>query len=413
MPPSRSKNDVLQRVSTRMAQLGYNSKAIRDIVGPVTKEKAEQGGESFQHVGPVEGELMKTLHEDGMGVKKIAAALGRSTDAISKHVFKKNRKRTKSVGRPCLLPESKFNMILKAYHKLLREQKGKEVTVNMVRKSLGLKCSAKTLSRAFWKHGVHFRPLYEKPDLLPADVRARKAWAEEHQHRSGQQWTKYVHAVIDNKTFPIYPTQKFRQYAARRRVRGAYRTKRRVFTAGYTKPSATLKQNTGAKAAMVTCAIGNGKVLLWHVTKGKWNAEAAERMYSGPLRRALEREYPHVRGPWRILEDNDPAGYKSGRGIAAKASVGISTLDLPKRSPDLNPLDFSFWAAVNKKMRETESKWPNTKTETRHGYLARLRRTAMRMPTEYVNSIMAAMSGRVQQVLQFNGGFFPEGGLSD
>ena len=116
-------------------------------------------------------------------------------------------------------------MILKAYHKLLREQKGKEVTVNMVRKSLGLKCSAKTLSRAFWKHGVHFRPLYEKPDLLPADVRARKAWAEEHQHRSGQQWTKYVHAVIDNKTFPIYPTQKFRQYAARRRVRGAYRTK--------------------------------------------------------------------------------------------------------------------------------------------------------------------------------------------
>ena len=42
-----------------------------------------------------------------------------------------------------------------------------------------------------------------------------------------------------------------------------------------------------------------------------------------------------------------------------------------------------------------------------------LRRTAMRMPPEYVNSIMAAMSGRVQQVLQFNGGFFPEGGLSD
>ena len=93
---------------------------------------------------------------------------------------------------------------------------------------------------------------------------------------------------------------------------------------------------------MVTCAIGNGKVLLWHVTKGKWNAEAAERMYSGPLRRALEREYPHVRGPWRILEDNDPAGYKSGRGIAAKASVGISTLDLPKRSPDLNPSRFQL-----------------------------------------------------------------------
>ena len=57
-------------------QLGYNSKAIRDIVGPVTKEKAEKGGESFQHVGPVEGELMKTLHEDGMGVKKLRLLWG-------------------------------------------------------------------------------------------------------------------------------------------------------------------------------------------------------------------------------------------------------------------------------------------------------------------------------------------------
>ena len=50
------------------------------------------------------------------------------------------------------------------------------------------------------------------------------------------------------------------------------------------------------------------------------------------------------------MEDNDPAGYKSSKGMAAKAAAGIETLDLPKRSPDLNPLDFSFWAAANQKM---------------------------------------------------------------
>ena len=84
---------------------------------------------------------------------------------------------------------------------------------------------------------------------------------------------------------------------------------------------------------------------------GKWSGKAAAEMYAGPLRRALEREeYPHVRGCWRVLEDNDPAGYKSSKGMAAKAAAGIETLDLPKRSPDLNPLDFSFWAAANQKM---------------------------------------------------------------
>ena len=35
---------------------------------------------------------------------------------------------------------------------------------------------------------------------------------------------------------------------------------------------------------------------------------------------------------WKVLEDNDPTGYKSSKGMAAKAAAGIETLDLPKRS---------------------------------------------------------------------------------
>ena len=150
---------------------------------------------------------------------------------------------------------------------------------------------------------------------------------------------------------------------------------------------------------------------MWHVTKGRWNGEAAAAMYNGPLRRTLEREYPDVRGPWRILEDNDPSGYKSSKGMEAKTAAGIAALNLPKRSPDLNPLDFSFWAAVNNKMRSKEKKWPASKRESRQAYITRLRRTACSMPADYVEKIVGAMAGRVQQVLEFGGGFFPEGGL--
>ena len=173
--------------------------------------------------------------------------------------------------------------------------------------------------------------------------------------------------MIDSKTFQVYRTGKFRAYAARRSVRGAYRSRSRVFTPGYIKPSATLKQNTGAKAVHVTCAIGNGKVLMWHVTANRWNGQAAADMYARPLRKCLEREYPHVLGPWRVLEDNDPTGYKSSKGLEAKKEAGIISLDLPKRSPDLNPLDFSFWSEVNKKMRATERNWPKSKRETQKG----------------------------------------------
>lgn len=59
--------------------------------------------------------------------------------------------------------------------------------VKMVKKELKVKCSLKAFSRAFWARGVHFRPLYEKPDLSCQDIKDRLAWAEAHANRSPAQ----------------------------------------------------------------------------------------------------------------------------------------------------------------------------------------------------------------------------------
>ena len=78
-------------------------------------------------------------------------------------------------------------------------------------------------------------------------------------------------------------------------------------------------------------------------------------MYEGPLTAALARAYlEHAaksRAKWIVLEDNDPAGYKSERALAAKEAAGIVIDDLPKRSPDLNVLDYSLWHSINVRMR--------------------------------------------------------------
>eukprot|EP00973_Karenia_brevis_P027118 3740784-Karenia_brevis.AAC.1 len=65
------------------------------------------------------------------------------------------------------------------------------------------------------------------------------------------------------------------------------------------------------------------------------------------------------------MEDNDPSGYKSHSAEAKKASLHITPICLPPRSPDLNPLDFSVWAEINKRMRRQEKSWPPSKRETR------------------------------------------------
>lgn len=398
------------KLASRMRGLGYGPKAVERLLGKSDQSSLTE--KAFVHVDAKEEDLMKTLHSDGYGVKKIAGLLRRSTDTVSKHVFKKLSRKTKTVpkGRPRKISPSLFSKMLKEYEKLLKKSVPKEVTVAMLKEHMGLEdISEKTISRAFWDHDIHFKPLYEKPDLSPADMAERKDWCEEHSFRSPTQWNNYVHAVIDNKVFPVFVNHKFRAYAAKRSVRGAYRGRRRKTTVGHVKPKKSLKENTGQKSVMVTCAIGNGKVLMWHVVAGRWNANAAADMYAGPLRRCLEKEYPNVRGNWRVLEDNDPTGYKSKKGDQAKSDNHITAFSLPKRSPDLNPLDFSFWAAVNAKMRVQERKFPKSKTETRAAYINRLRRTAKAMPSDYINKIIGAIAGRCQQIANAKGGHIVEG----
>ena len=94
------------------------------------------------------------------------------------------------------------------------------------------------------------------------------------------------------------------------------------------------------------------------------------------MRPASEAAFPGKRR-FNLLEDNDPSGHKSGLGEAAKRSARISCVPFPKHSPDLMPLDYGFWQAVNKRLRKQELSFAfaGGYYETRKHFVARLRRT--------------------------------------
>jgi hypothetical protein len=122
----------------------------------------------------------------------------------------------------------------------------------------------------------------------------------------------------------------------------------------------------------------------------KWCAQVAADMYKGPMKKALEREFPG-RMSWTVLEDNDPSGFRSRAGLAAKKASKIVSFEIPKRSPDLNVCDYSLWAEVNRRMRLQEKRMKPNKRETRADFKARLRRTALRLPKTFVDSAMRQM----------------------
>ena len=108
------------------------------------------------------------------------------------------------------------------------------------------------------------------------------------------------------------------------------------------------------------------------------------------------------------MEDNDPTGYKSSQGKAAKRESNIVTDDLPQRSPDLNVLDYSLWHAINVRMRAQEAPFPSGKRETQAEFLARLRKTALGLPQREVGKAVQDMRRRVALVLARNGKLFTE-----
>ena len=87
--------------------------------------------------------------------------------------------------------------------------------------------------------------------------------------------------------------------------------------------------------------------------------------------------------------------------------AGITTDDLPKRSPDLNVLDYSLWHAINARMR-VQDRSLCKKKESKAQYLARLRRTAMGLPQSVVTKAVQDMHRRVRLLARAKGGLFHE-----
>ena len=154
--------------------------------------------------------------------------------------------------------------------------------------------------------------------------------------------------------------------------------------------------NTGAKGCLSQAAVGHGRVMLRHELDGSWSGRAAEAFNSGPLKTALRRNYPNKR-THKVLEDNDPTGYKSGAGMAAKRACNIDVFEIPCRSPDLNPLDYAIWAEVSKRMRRQEVNWQN-KQERRDEYLARLKKTAQGLQRAFVDRVIGNMAVRCERL---------------
>ena len=351
----------------------------------------------------------KWYWEDSKTPGAIAKLLGRDKSTLTRLLVKQVAR--KKQGRPRALTEADIDFLERRLHELIVKSMGKyHVTAAMVKRSARCKASVKAIQLAFRKRRIFFRKMREKPLLTADDVKARYAWATQYRHKTRAWWLKAFGAAIDGKLFKVYLNGKERLRAAKHATYGAYRKPSKGLHPAYVKPKRSLHHNTGAKGCLIQAAVGHGRVMMWHEVDGSWSGRAAATLYTGPLKTALRRNYPNKR-THKVLEDNDPTGYKSGAGMASKRASKIDVFEIPCRSPALNPVDYSIWAEVNKRMREQERTWTKKK-ETRDQYVARLKTTAKGLERDFVDDAIGNLEVRCERLYQAKGGYFLEGGSS-
>jgi hypothetical protein len=360
---------------------------------------------AFTHMDDTERRLIKDMVKAGIPWSKIQEITTRSSSTISS-VLSPDTAAKNPKGAPKKLPPKVMKEVVKKTV-ALQKQAGarKEITATMITNAAGVQVCDKTLQTGFQTEGFGFYKLKEGPILDKQDMKDRLAWAKRRVSRSKEAWINKPHAIIDNKHFQMFTTEGGREHAARRSVRGAYQKKGQKPEPWLVKPPGG-SMKFPARGVTVTAAVIKGKIRMWEYVVGNWNG------YKGALVRALRKTFPEhakkAHATWSVIEDNDPAGYKSSKGKAAKAEVGIATDNLPRRSPGLNVLDYALWAIINRKMRSAEAEFPKGYKETEDEFKARLKKTAMSLPTGLVKKCVGDMRRRCQQLIKVKGGYFKD-----
>jgi len=338
--------------------------------------------------------------------RKKAAILPPELQAIRRHVNGETfcRSGPETRGRKRAWSAKNVREADRARKELYKKGKG-EVEVHwndVVRKARAPTVHRTTAKRSFDRlgHKVQARIPREKPVRTEEVEEEREDMSRVIKKRGKAFYLNKVDGIMDNKKFICPVSAAAKRWLRMRKVRFHLRSPSEGLKAGFTKPNSRKHRiNPGATLNVCACIIKN-RIRVWHYLPSKpWCGLAAAELYNGPIIKALKKHCGNKR-KFTTIEDNDPSGYKSSAGKAAKKALKIVPLPWPRYSPDLNPLDFAIWAEVERRFAKQKA----PKRDTVDAYKKRLRRVAMSLPAKYIKSVIATIPKRAGAIVDAEGG---------
>ena len=358
-----------------------------------------------RHLNSIELDRALRLHRSGLSAVEVREKLDHSrkkkdSNDAAPHVanirlllrgrsYKRGNVETR--GRPLKLTPRKVRKLLETRARMVKEADGEyEVTYDMIRKRARIRASISRMSEKFKEKGCSWRPQRKKPRRTKKTEAKRVAKCKKWKFLPTNFFRSDAHMIIDLKKFEVPTSASGRKHLRKLKVRGTHRLRKEGLKDGHTKPCTKRNRQNVGSHVHIAAGVCKGRIKMWHEVRGRWNGEAAKRLYEGATIATLKKEYP-TRADYVLYEDNDPSGLKSSAGLNAKRAMKIRTVDTPTYSPDLNPLDFALWKNVEDRVLKQKIEG----RETRDEYVARLRRFALRTPTKTVIGAVLKMKRRL------------------
>uniref|UniRef100_A0A6I8QUR5 HTH cro/C1-type domain-containing protein n=2 Tax=Xenopus tropicalis TaxID=8364 RepID=A0A6I8QUR5_XENTR len=320
----------------------------------------------------VQKAIIDTLKQEGKTQKEISERIGCSQSAVSRHLSGKSVGR-KKCGRKCCTTRRGDRALRKIV------EKDRFLTLGDLRKQWtesGVETSRATVYRRVQEMGYRCCIPQVKPLLNQKQRQKRLTWATEKQHWTVAQWSKLIFS--DESKFCM----SFGNQGARVWRKTGEREMPKCL-----KSSVKYPQSVMVWGAMSAAGVGPLCFI-----KGRVNAASYQEILEHFMLPSAEKLY----GDEDFIFQHDLAPAHSAKTTGKWfTDHGITVLNWPANSPDLNPIE-NLWDIVKRKLRDTR---PNTLDELK----AAIEASWASITPEQCHRLIASMPRHIEAVISAKG----------